>query len=334
MNNVLAEIDEYDDSLPTPAAEATVYDRMGTDELRECVAQRKAQQLLSMPALARAMGLGESTVQSWMNRTYKGSFENVAGKVRIWLNTLQANERLQAGGTRKIEFVRTGSADEHFTLMRFAQSVPTIVTITGGAGVGKTTSAEQYQRANANVWHLTLDPQLGSAYAVLDYLADELQIHETTPHKRSRAIAQRVRDTGGLLIIDEAQHATVQALEQLRAVHDRAKVGIALIGNDTVWSRIDGGGRRAEFAQLFSRVGMQKQYAQPTKRDIADILNACEVVDGEQRRLLATIAAKPGALRQMLFTLNVAQRAAGTAESVTVQHLEKAYAFIARGGAL
>ena len=48
----------------------------------------------------------------------------------------------------------------------------------------------------------------------------------------SRAIASRIRDTEGLLIVDEAQNLGHAPLEELRALHDETECGLALLGND------------------------------------------------------------------------------------------------------
>lgn len=60
-----------------------------------------------------------------------------------------------------------------------------------------------------------------------------------------------------MIIIDEAQHLTVRALNHLRCISDESGVGICLIGNDDVYRKMKGSGK-ADFAQLFSRIGMRK----------------------------------------------------------------------------
>lgn len=84
------------------------------------------------------------------------------------------------------------------------------------------------------------------------------------PQKRSRATSSRLKGTQGLLIVDEAQHLSAGAIDQLRAVHDRAEVGLALLGNEEVWSRIDGGGRKAQ-AQLNDTQSERSQQVELTK---------------------------------------------------------------------
>ena len=58
-----------------------------------------------------------------------------------------------------------------------------------------------------------------------------------------RAIFQKVRNTSGLLILDEAQHLTVQALDMVRAINDQTSIGLVLCGNDRVITQMTGGNR-------------------------------------------------------------------------------------------
>ena len=68
-----------------------------------------------------------------------------------------------------------------------------------------------------------------------------------------------------LLVIDEAQHLRLPALEELRTLSDPDIVtgvpgnGVCLIGNTEVYSRMMGR-QQAQFAQLFSRIKMNRNY--------------------------------------------------------------------------
>ena len=80
-------------------------------------------------------------------------------------------------------------------------------------------------------------------------------------------IVQRLQGTKGLLILDEAQHLMLPALESLRSIHDATACGLVLMGNEAVYSRLSGR-RSAEFAHLFSRVGMVLKLENPLPRTL------------------------------------------------------------------
>lgn len=78
-------------------------------------------------------------------------------------------------------------------------------------------------------------------------------------------IRQRLSTTNKIIIIDEAQHLKLAALEEIRTLSEQNSItgdsgtGIVLIGNTEVYSRMLGKGE-ARFAQLFSRIRMNRYY--------------------------------------------------------------------------
>lgn len=127
-----------------------------------------------------------------------------------------------------------------------------------------------------------------------------------------REVINRLRDTGGLLIIDEAQHLTTAALDLLRALNDRAGIGIAWIGNEPLRGRIEGMGREASYAQIFSRVGMWKSRHNPTKADLNQLIDAWGVEGEPVRKTLRWIGSREGGLRELNKTLRFAWFLAGS----------------------
>lgn len=299
-----------------------------TDLLRSQVRTRIESKTQSMADISRLSGVSYSTLSAWLAGKYAGDNSRVARQIETWLGSLEAQARIQANASalRLPEFVATPSASSFIAALTHAQYVPDLVVVSGGAGVGKTTACKEYAAHNPNVWLLTAEPALGTTHGMLDYLCDRLLIHETMPNRRSRAIVSRVSNSGGLLVVDEANHLSSAALDQLRTIHDKAGVGLALVGNEEVYARLDGGGRRSQFAQLFSRVGMRVSRPRPQVQDILAMLDAIGIEGDSERRLLRAIAAKPGALRGMAKTLRIAHMlAASDGVPVTRAHLMAAW---------
>lgn len=100
-----------------------------------------------------------------------------------------------------------------------------------------------------------------------------------------------------MLIIDEAQHLTVRTLNHLRCISDESGVGIALIGNDEVYTKMKGSGR-ADFAQLFSRIGMRKQVLTSgiTREDVEAVFSPYGI-DGSALEVLFRICRTSYGLR-------------------------------------
>ncbi|HIH3537101.1 TPA: AAA family ATPase, partial [Escherichia coli] len=73
-------------------------------------------------------------------------------------------------------------------------------------------------------------------------------------HELINACVHELRDSGRLLMVDEAELLPYRALEVLRRLHDKAGVGVALAGMPRLLINLKG--NRGEFAQLYSRVAL------------------------------------------------------------------------------
>jgi DNA transposition AAA+ family ATPase len=284
---------------------------------------------LSQKALSVLCGVPYGTFSAWMGGSYAGRGDRIAEAARRGIEAHRAKARTRALAPKAPGFVATPTAEAIGGVLEHAQHMPELVVITGGPGVGKTTTAQAYRARHPNVWLLTGEPVHGTPRALLDELADTLGLAASglSSQRLSRAVTARLRGTGALVIVDEAQHLTSQTLDQLRALHDLAEIGIALLGNETVHARLEGGTRAAHYAQLYSRVGMRLARPKPQKSDIDALLDAWGVEGKAERALLHLIGRKPGALRGLTKVLRIAHMLAGAvgAEAVAERHLRLAW---------
>jgi DNA transposition AAA+ family ATPase len=199
--------------------------------------------------------------------------------------------------------------------------------VVGAPGVGKSSAACHYTRNHPNVFKVVAHPILSSPKALLEELSRVIGSYQGGAlHRVQRGLISKLRGTGALIMVDEAQHLTPVALDQLRSIHDEAEVGVVLLGNPAVYGRLEGQGRSAQFAQLFSRVGMRLSRPKPQKADVDALLDAWSIEGGTERALLHTIARKPGALRGMTKALKLAHMLAAVERTrPDVSHIRDAY---------
>lgn len=303
------------------------------DEIRDRVRGIMANEGMSQAEIARQAGVAYGTFTGWLGGTYQGNNDKIAGEVQIWLSAREDKKRQASRIPETPGFQMTPTSAEMLDLLGYAQIFPGIVVVAGGAGIGKTRSAQHYAATNPNVWIVTMEPCSRTVYPMLAAIAEQMGIAERVMTKLSRAIGRKVEGTGGLLVIDEAQHLHSQALDQLRALHDLYHVGVALLGNEAVYNRLEGEGRSPGFAQLFSRIDMRKTQAHPKAGDICALIKSWGVEDSEEVKFLKAIGRKPGALRGLTKCLQLAtMMAAGAGEERSIQHLKAAYERLSASG--
>jgi len=277
-------------------------------DLRAAIKALIDQEGLSQRLIAREAGLGETALNQWLAGKYPGDNAALAGKLARWSDAYQQRRVARASLADIPGYLPTPTGEKIQTVLSYAQLAGDIALIYGAAGLGKTRAAERYAALNPNVWLATLSPATASVSTALGDICAALGLREL-PSGSARlyqAAIHRVKDTAGLLILDEAQHLSVNALDQVRSLHDATGIGIALIGNETVYARMSGGSRAAYLDRLHSRVGKRLALTRSLKGDVEALAAAWKVNSSAELAFLHDIARQSGALRLLNKTLRLA----------------------------
>lgn len=264
---------------------------------------------LSQGKVAKEIGQGVSsaTLSQWLNGSYAGNNARIESLVGNWYETYQ-ERRARNGLPDAPDYIATPTAEKIEAGLRYGQLAQDIVIIYGPAGISKTKTCQHYQTQAPGVVMATMTPATCSVVSCLEEIAGALNIRDTPRSAAAlqRLIVTRLRNTNGLLIIDEAQHLTVQALDEVRSIHDTCLIGVALVGNETVYSRMTGGNRAPYLDRLFSRVGKRVALRGATDADIEALIGAWKIHDANCRTQIREIARRPGALRVLTKVLRLA----------------------------
>ena len=277
---------------------------------------------LSKTKAGAEVGIG-STFSMFLAGTYPGNNGAVALKVQRWLTARTSQAATVARLPTGPAFIRTRTATKFGQVFEHAHYAPDFAVIMGEPGLGKTTAAREYTRTTPGAWLVTCQPVMGSVYGMLSDLAETLGVGNAEAHgyKFARSIMRKLTGLRALLIIDEAQHLSTPALDQLRSFHDGVACGIVLMGNPTILGSLEGK-RSRDYAQLFSRIGQRVNQRQPVSDDIEQILTAWGIEDQAVRKVARAVARKPGALRTMDKVLRQAHlRAHHDGEPVGERHM-------------
>lgn len=285
------------------------------------------QERLTQGEICRQSGVSQSSLSQLLKGTYPGKAEQVVQRLQRWLDQRERQAPFKAVLPQAPGWVETPTAKRIHAALSYAQLAGDLAVIYGGAGVGKTETLRAYARENPQVWLVTGSPAITSVPAVLARIAEALGFRRY-PHRASRLetiVAERMTGRSGLLVIDEAQHLDLAALEAVRSLHDASGCGLALSGNEYIYSRLTGRERAAHFAQLFSRIGKRVSLGRPLDGDIQALCDAWGL-GSEEARVAGRIASRPGALRGMTKALRLASMyAAGEqADQIRTDHIQAA----------
>lgn len=226
---------------------------------------------------------------------------------------------------KKMTVAHTQTLDEISIAVAFAEAAGDISLIYGEAGLGKTISLKEYARTHPDVIYIELKDCDKSVKGVCEKILSCIgKLQYGTDRVLVDAITDYLTATPKLIIIDEAQHLSIRALENLRAINDVTESGIVLCGNPTVYDRMHGRGQ-AHFAQLYSRIGIRRHIIEPSLEDITSIFNSYSL-DKESLLYLHKLALLRGGIRNCVKVLNIALRMLDDEkEPLNIDHLQSAY---------
>lgn len=257
--------------------------------------------------LAKESGINAGALSAYLNENYKGNVAEIETKLTAYFGRQATKEREFVEAP---QFIETATAKQIFKTLEFAQIANCMATIYGASGVGKTKAIQQFAGNRANVWLVTASPSRSSLSEILYEIALELGISDAPRRKGtlSRLIARKIKGTEGLLIVDEADHLPYEALEELRIMQEEASIGLVLVGNDKVYTRMKGGiSPHHEYARLWSRIAKNTSIQKTKQADTKAVAKAWGLNEDENAlKVMQAITETGGGLRILTQTLRLA----------------------------
>ncbi|MBO2589358.1 AAA family ATPase [Shewanella algae] len=255
--------------------------------------------------IAQEISVSPSTLSQILNDQYKANPAKIIEKLGNWLrmrDQRDANPSVDPG------FVMTQTAKQIMDDLSYAQITESIVVLYGASGVGKSKTLDEYQRTNNNVWKVTASPSRSTLTECLYEIAMELGMDQAprTKGPLSRVIRQRLKGSEGLVIVDEADHLDYPTLEELRILQEETGIGMALVGNNKVYTQLTGGRRNEDFARLFSRIAKKRGIHKTKQADVKAVAAAWNIAGETEINLMIQISERPGGLRLLSKTLKLA----------------------------
>lgn len=226
-------------------------------ETRAALTEFMEQSQKSQRQISHETGLSTSVISQFLNGSYKGNNEDVAKVINQYLTV--SKERLNNVQTTCFYPELYNTKEVLFTCF-YAHRHNDLALVSGDAGAGKTTALRYYAESNTGVIFVTANACTTTATAILGRICQ--QVGRQIPGRKAmlmNTLVEQLSDSNRLIIIDEADHLSLDALQAVRNLNDLAGVGIVLSGNDKIYRQMLAGRRSYEFDQLRTRIVVRKK---------------------------------------------------------------------------
>ncbi|MEC8325886.1 MAG: AAA family ATPase [Pseudomonadota bacterium] len=198
---------------------------------------------VTLSSIADSLSISKSSISQLLNGKYRATptkhLHNIWGLIEP-ANTLTLGNKEERIHIRygEVPFIETSLSKIIKISCDQAQDRRRFSVFSGQAGLGKTRAIEQYCKQNDKAI-LIYGSEETSSKQILEQLCIALGLPKT--HSKSAAmdkIIYALRDSGRLIILDEADKCKPNALDPLRTISDRAYIGVTLIGNNQLIDKL------------------------------------------------------------------------------------------------
>lgn len=213
---------------------------------------------MSYSKIAKAMGIGTSTLSEFRNGNYKGDITGLVNKVEDFLE--RHKKRM-----RRIDFCADTEVKKrvYYVLDIIKKYVASNVAeqlissakigyIFGRAGIGKTHALQQYRKDyKGRIIFITAEANI-TIRALLIKIGRELKIDtQCSAENLKENIKNELRWTESIIVIDEGEHLKPAVIDIVRSIGDQTGVGIVIAGTEVLKSKVYS--QKKEYEYLYSR---------------------------------------------------------------------------------
>lgn len=213
---------------------------------------------MSFTQIAKAMGVGASTLSEWRKGTYTGDVKNLNDKVEDFLNRHKYEIRridfsVEIDSKRKVYYV-INTIQKYVTSNvsnRLLESAK-IGYIFGRAGLGKTHAIREYIKEYKGRGVLVTAESGITAVGLIKRIARELKLDDVGNAETVKTrIKNAVRFTETIIVIDEGEHLKPPVIDIVRSIADQTGIGIVIAGTESLKSLVFS--QKNQYEYLYSR---------------------------------------------------------------------------------
>ncbi|EIR3453845.1 AAA family ATPase [Salmonella enterica] len=274
----------------------------------------------SQGQVARAIGRSSAAINQYVQGKYNGDIADMEERIGHFLRRVREKQNALRIDER---FVSTPTASKGLEVLSYAHLESEICVLYGAAGLGKTMILKEYARRDDAVIFIEADPGF-TARTLLEELCGRLRLSKNgNIHALIEVCVEKLKGSGRLLVIDEAELLPYRALEVIRRLHDKAGIGVVLAGMPRLITNLKG--KRGEYAQLYSRVALALDLGNALARQDFDQIAVDLMPEAEDRKISDALyeQSKGNARRLFKMARGVYRMCDISKKDVTVTAIEK-----------
>lgn len=299
-------------------------------EMRDKLSSYIHQENISQSQISKELDVSKTTLSLFLKGVYTGDNEEIGSRIEQYFAIGSARRVL----AKSPDFCPTiTNTQKILESVKITHVMNDILLLYGAAGCGKTTALKYYSQNNNGVVFVEADVTTNSPRSILMLIMEAIgERPRGATADMMRLLTAKLQDTNKLIIIDEAQHLTPKSFDELRALNDKAGVGIVYSGNPSILKRMYGR-MEEDFDQVYSRIGFHCEVS--NRHSFSDIQQYFRKypLPEDCLKFLHKIAHRKGGLRLMDKQYKLAANiATALQEDLAVYHFEEAAKRMGIGG--
>ncbi len=237
------------------------------NNLRDQLSEHLERNRISQEAAAAGMGISGSALSAWRKEKYNGDNARIDALVVEYLGRQVATAVEVGTFKRDFDFVETTVYDLIRSGVDLAEARGEIRPVLGISGIGKTTALKQIRDEKQTAIFVQVYKGIRKNRFLSKVCKAAGISDKGTFDDLFESLADQLSGTGRLIIIDEAEHLPIDALDAVRRINDFTGCGIVLVDLPVFYELL----RR--YPYIYNRTAMPIRLDRLKKQDVSKMID-------------------------------------------------------------